>query len=177
VPSTALIVIDMLSPYDHEDAEQLAESAKEAVPQISELLDRAAADEDTLTVFVNDNFEHWDRQRDDLVRAALDGRHPELIEPLKPPEDAPFFMKGRHSIFYQTSVDHLLQVEGVKRLVLVGQVTEQCILYSALDAYLRGYDVRVPKDAVAHIVPEWAEAAFGMMEGNMHADVLESANS
>jgi nicotinamidase-related amidase len=171
VPSNALIVIDMLSPYDHEDAEALAESAKEAVPRISELLDRAAGDEDTMIVFVNDNFEHWDRQRDDLVRAALDGRHPELIEPLKPPADAPFFMKGRHSIFYQTSVDHLLQVEGVKRLVLTGQVTEQCIQYSALDAYMRGYEVHVPRDAVAHINTEWADAVFGMLEKNMHADL------
>ena len=63
----------------------------------------------------------------------------------------PFLPKGRHSIFYQTALDHLLRVENVERLVLTGQVTEQCILYSALDAYLRGYDLIVPPDAVAHI--------------------------
>jgi len=41
--------------------------------------------------------------------------------------------------------------EGVDRVVLTGQVTEQCILYSALDAYIRHLEVRVPPDAVAHI--------------------------
>ncbi len=86
-------------------------------------------------------------------------------------------MKGRHSIFYQSSVDHLIQVAGTSsRLILCGQVTEQCIQYSALDAYMRGYEVVVPRDAVAHINPEWAEAAFGMMEKNMHADLTPVAD-
>src|SRR3954471_10249969 len=168
---TALIVIDMLNPYDHEDAEKLAESVVEQLPQMVELRDRAARADDTLTIHVNDNYEHWDSMREDLVRRALDGRRPDLVKPLLPDTAAPFIAKGRHSIFYQTSVDHLLQVEQVKRLVLCGQVTEQCIQYSALDAYMRGYDVRVPRDAVAHIVPEWAEAALGMMAANMHAEV------
>jgi len=34
---------------------------------------------------------------------------------------------------------------------LTGQVTEQCILYSALDAYVRHFEVVVRPDAVAHI--------------------------
>jgi nicotinamidase-related amidase len=171
VPHTALAIIDMLNPYDHDDAEPLAESARGAVRRIAELCDRAMAADDVLVVYVNDNHEHWDYTREDLVQRALDGRHPELVEPIAPPRGVPFLVKGRHSIFYQSSVDHLLQVQGVRELVLCGQVTEQCIQYSALDAYIRGYEVRVPRDAVAHIVPEWAEAALGMMAENMHAEV------
>ena len=86
-------------------------------------------------------------------------------------DGVPFLPKGRHSVFYQTPLDHLLQVQGVKRLVMCGQVTEQCIFYSALDAYLRGYEVDIPRDAVAHIVPEFAEAALGMAEKNLHAEI------
>jgi nicotinamidase-related amidase len=173
---TALIVIDMLNPYDHEDAEKLAESVAEQLPQIVELRDRAERAADTLTIYVNDNYEHWQRTREDLVRTALDGRRPDLVEPLLPDKAAPFIAKGRHSIFYQTSVDHLLQVEQVKRVVLCGQVTEQCVQYSALDAYMRGYDLSVPSDAVAHIVPHWARAAREMMAGNMHADLTSVAD-
>jgi nicotinamidase-related amidase len=171
VPRTALAIIDMLNPYDHEDADALAESARDAVPRIAELRDRAMAADDVLVVYVNDNHEHWNDTREDLVDRALRGRHPELIDPIVPPRDVPFLVKGRHSIFYQSAVDHLLQVQGVRELVLCGQVTEQCIQYSALDAYMRGYEVRVPRDAVAHIVPEWADAALGMMAKNMHAEV------
>jgi nicotinamidase-related amidase len=173
---TALIVIDMLNPYEHEDAEKLAASVAHQLPQMVELRERAARADDTLTIHVNDNYEHWDFMREDLIRNALDGRRPDLVEPLLPDRAAPFIAKGRHSIFYQTSVDHLVQVEEVKRLVLCGQVTEQCIQYSALDAYMRGYEVCVPADAVAHIEPDWARVAFEMMDKNMHVDLTSVAD-
>jgi nicotinamidase-related amidase len=56
--------------------------------------------------------------------------------------------------------------------VLTGQATEQCILYSALDAHIRHIPVIVPRDAVAHIHEDLAEAALRMMEINMEADVV-----
>ena len=102
------------------------------------------------------------------MERALQGKRPELVEPIAPEGDRPFLPKGRHSIFYETAVGHLLRVEDVERVVLVGQVTEQCILYSALDAYLRGFEVVVPPDAVAYIDADLAEAALRMMEQNMH---------
>ncbi|MDX6719853.1 MAG: hypothetical protein QOJ63_2107, partial [Solirubrobacteraceae bacterium] len=52
--------------------------------------------------------------------------------------------------------------------------TEQCILYSALDAYVRDLRVAVPLDGVAHIDPELADAALRMMRRNMRADVQPS---
>ena len=169
MPETALIVIDMLNRYEHEDAEPLVRSVEEQLPQIVALRDRAAASDDVLLVYSNDNFEHWESTRDDLVRDALEGARPDLVEPIVPPADVPFLPKGRHSIFYETPVAHVLQTQGIRRVVMCGQVTEQCILYSALDAVLRGYDVEVATDAVAHVVPEFAEAALGMMEKNLHA--------
>jgi nicotinamidase-related amidase len=98
------------------------------------------------------------------------------VEPIAPVGRVALLQKGRHSIYYQTALDHLLRVEEVRRVVLVGQVTEQCILYSALDAYLRGYELVVPPDAVAHIDPELAEAALGMIERNMHAELVPAAD-
>ena len=171
MPRSALLVIDMLNTYDHEDADRLAESVRGALPRIVALRDRAADDDDTLLVYVNDNHDHWELDRDELVERAANGRRPDLVEPIAPHGRLPFVPKGRHSIFYRTAVDHLLRVNEVQRVVLTGQVTEQCILYSALDAYLRGYEVSVPRDAVAHIHPDLAEAALKMMETNMHADV------
>jgi nicotinamidase-related amidase len=176
MPKTAVLVIDMLNPYEHDDAEPLAASVKEALPAIVELRDRArAAPDDVLTVYVNDNYEEWEAERRDLVEQALAGRHPELVEPIAPDGDVPFVFKGRHSIFYETPVAHLLNSQEVERIVLTGQVTEQCILYSALDAYLRGYEVAVPRDAVAHIHGDLAEAALKMMATNMHADLTPAA--
>jgi nicotinamidase-related amidase len=174
VPETALLVIDMLNAYDHEDAEPLAESVREKLPAIVRLRDEARdAPNDILTVYVNDNHDAWEKGREDLVQLALDGRHPDLVEPIAPREPVPFIAKGRHSIFYQTAIDHLLRANEVQRIVMCGQVTEQCILYSALDAYIRGYDIVVSPDAVAHIDAELAQAALRMMETNMHVELLD----
>ena len=69
----------------------------------------------------------------------------------------------------------LIGQKGIDSLVLVGQVTEQCILYSALDAYVRHLQVTVPPDAVAHIHEDLADAALRMMERNMDARLTPSA--
>jgi nicotinamidase-related amidase len=57
---------------------------------------------------------------------------------------------------------------------MTGQATEQCILYSALDAYVRHFQVAVPRDAVAHIYEHLARAALEMMDRNMHAQITSA---
>jgi nicotinamidase-related amidase len=175
MPRSALIVIDMLNNYDHKDAESLAASVQQQLPRIVELREEAKRRDDVLLVYVNDNHDQWHAGREELVERALEGAHPELVEPIMPIDPVPFLPKGRHSAFYQTALDHLLRIEDVERVVLTGQVTEQCILYTALDAYLRGYEVVVSPDAVAHIHEDLARAALQMMDVNMHAQLLPAA--
>jgi nicotinamidase-related amidase len=170
VSSSALIVIDMINAYDFPDADKVASSARHVVPVIEELIERAQED-GTPVIYVNDNFGHWRSNRDELIEEALNSEHSDLVEPIAPSDDALFVVKARHSIFYQTPLEYLLGQEGIDRVILTGQVTEQCILYSALDAYIRHLEVRVPADAVAHIYEDLAEAALKMMERNMSADV------
>jgi nicotinamidase-related amidase len=170
VPRTALIVVDMLNSYEHADAERLTESVERSLPAMERLIGRAA-DEDVLTIYVNDNFGAWNSNRDELLRSALDGRFRHLVEPIAPRDDTLFVVKARHSIFFQTPLEYLLGQEEVDRVVLIGQVTEQCILYSALDAYIRHLEIAVPRDAVAHIHEHLAEASLELMELNMDADV------
>jgi nicotinamidase-related amidase len=171
VPHTALIVVDMLQTYDFDAGEQLAESAAEVVEPLVDLIERARDDDDVVTIHVNDALGPWTSDRRKILEHALDGRHPELVEPFEPPDDGLFVVKARHSIFYGTPLDHILGQEGVKHLVLTGQATEQCVLYSALDAHIRHIPVTIPRDCVAHIHPELASAALRMMECNMGARI------
>jgi nicotinamidase-related amidase len=170
VNRTAVVVIDMINPYEHADADRLVGSVRTVLPQISGIVERADG-ADVPVIYVNDNFGSWRSNRDDLVESALQGRHPELVEPIRPTADSVFVVKVRHSIFFQTPLEYLLSQEGIDRLVLIGQVTEQCVLYSALDAHVRHMDVCVPTDAVAHIHAELADAALRMMELNMGAEI------
>jgi nicotinamidase-related amidase len=173
--STALIVVDMLNAYEHEDAERLTESVKLVVDPISELIARAER-EGVELVYVNDNYGDWRVSQEDLVKQALNGARPDLVEPLVPPKDADFVMKARHTIFYMTPLEYLLGQKEISHLVLAGQVTEQCILYSALDAYVRHFEVSIPRDGVAHIHENLADAALEMMERNMDAEITSCAD-
>jgi nicotinamidase-related amidase len=173
VPGSALIVIDMLNRYEHDDAEPLVESVRESLPAMRAMID-AAREHEVLTVWVNDNYGDWSANAGKLAANALRGHEPDLVEPVVPPDDAPFVIKARHSIFYETQVEYLLRQYEITRVTLIGQVTEQCILYSALDAYVRHFELAVPPDAVAHIHPDLAEAALRMMETNMRAQLVSA---
>jgi nicotinamidase-related amidase len=168
--ATALLVVDMLNTYEHEDAERLAESVADVIDPVRSLIDRARED-DVPLVYVQDNYGDWNTSAEELGRRATEGRRPELVEPVLPPADAAFVVKARHSVFYQTLLEYLLDHLGVGRVVLAGQVTEQCILYSALDAYVRHFQVAVPRDGVAHIHEDLGRAALQMMERNMSAEI------
>ena len=167
---SALVVIDMLNAYDFDDAEKLAESVREVLPTITKLIERAG-EAGIPVVYVNDNYGDWNSSAEELYETARRGRFPELVEQIAPRDDVKFVIKGRHSIFYGTPFEYLLKELEVDRLILTGQVTEQCVLYSALDAYIRDLDVAVPRDAVAHIHDDLAEASLRMMETNMSAEV------
>jgi nicotinamidase-related amidase len=170
-----VIVVDMLNPYDHEDAEPLMASVRQTLPQLRRLIDSAAR-RDLEIVYVNDNYGDWTAGRPELVARALGGKAPGLVEPIVPVADFPFVVKARHSIFYQTLLEYMLRQSGIDRIVLSGQVTEQCILYSALDGYVRHFSVVVSRDCVAHIDAEFAEASLRMMERNMHAEITSTVD-
>jgi nicotinamidase-related amidase len=173
VSKAALIVVDMLNRYEHEDAEPLRDAVRTVLPAMAGLAARARAADASL-VYVNDNHGDSTVGRAALTDWAMDGADPALVEPIAPAPDVPFLVKARHSAFYATQLEYLLRQAGVAELVLVGQVTEQCILYPALDAYVRHFQVVVPHDAVAHIDEELGSAALRMMEANMRANIVDT---
>lgn len=168
----AILVIDMLNTYRHEDADLLIPNVENIVEPLTGLIASARDREDIDLIYVNDNYGDFTAEFDDLVRNALDGERPDLVSPIAPEPGSLQVLKVRHSAFYASSLNYLLGRLDTQRLILTGQVTEQCILYSALDAYVRHYSFVVPPDAVAHIDAELGDAALTMMEKNMHAEIV-----
>jgi nicotinamidase-related amidase len=176
VSTTALIVVDMLNPYDHKDAEALAAGVEDVVGPLAELVDRAHEHDDVRLIYVNDNYGDFSADRKDLIDRALHGERPDLVEPVLPPAGCTFLTKVRHSVFYGTPLEYVLRREGAETLILTGQVTEQCVLYSALDAYVRHFSIKVPRDAVAAIDEELGDAALRMMDRNMRAEITTAGD-
>jgi nicotinamidase-related amidase len=173
--ASAVCVVDMLNPYDHEDAELLTANVEGVLESIAGLVERARR-EGAEVIYVNDNYGDWNSSQEELAERAMSGRRPDLVEPLLPPDGASFVIKARHTIFYMTPLEYLLSQREIDHLVLTGQVTEQCILYSALDAYVRHLKVTVPPDGVAHIHEDLSDAALKMMERNMRAELTACAD-
>ena len=166
-----LLIIDMLSDYEFPDGERLAQTAQPAVERIRDARD--AADEAGVRVgYANDIHDQWSCSTQQLCERALGGRRPELVRPLLPRTDDAFLHKGQHSAFYGTPLAHLLHEEEIEEVVLTGQVTEQCVLYTALDAHVRHYAITVLEDAVVALDGKLGTAALRMMEANMGARVI-----
>ncbi len=173
--ATAVLVVDMLNDYRHPDAEQLAESVSTVIDPLVGLIEEANRRDDVDLIYVNDNRGDFTADYRTIISGALDGARPDLVEPVLPQSDWLSLLKVRHSVFYATSLDYLLRRLETRRLVLTGQVTEQCVLYSALDGYVRHFEVVVPPDASAHIDAGLGAAALEMMRRNMSAQLEDAA--
>jgi nicotinamidase-related amidase len=171
--SQVLLVVDMISDYAFPDAEHVTGAVEQAVPAIRRAREIADA-ADVRVVYVNDILDDWRCSRVETVRRALEGERPDLVEPIAPRDDDAFFFKGRHSAFYGTLLAHYLSTTETERVVFTGQVTEQCILYSAHDAHVREYDVTILRDAVASLDDEQGMAALQMMRANIHAEIVDA---
>jgi nicotinamidase-related amidase len=172
---TALLVVDMLNAYRHPDAELLTANVAPIVEPLGELISRARNSDEVDLIYVNDNHGDFTADYGDIVRSALEGERPDLVKPILPEAGCRIMTKVRHSAFYSTPLEYLLSQLGVHRVILTGQVTEQCILYSALDAYVRHFEVVVPTDVVAHIDDQLCDAALRMIERNMGGTLITAA--
>jgi nicotinamidase-related amidase len=173
---TAILVVDMMNNYRHPDAEHLIPNVEKIIDPLADLLQRTRDADGVDVIYVNDNYGDFTAGFSDLVRAACQGERPDLVDPIVPTDHCRALTKVRHSAFYASPVAYLLRRLGTERLILTGQVTEQCILYSALDAYVRHFSVVIPTDAVAGIDAELGDAALTMMQRNMNAELTTAAD-
>jgi isochorismate hydrolase len=150
-PDTAaavLIIVDMLSDFESKEMAPLFRSALQAAKQIALLRKRAEA-AGIPTMYVNDNVGRWRSAGQALVeRAAKTERGRAVLEFIAPRAHDYLLLKPKHSIFYATPIDTLLQYMRSKALILTGLTSTQCILFSAMDAHVRDFDLYIPRDCV-----------------------------
>jgi nicotinamidase-related amidase len=151
----ALLLIDVINDFEHEDGERLFEHALPASERIAALA-RAARAADVPVVYVNDNFGHWKDDFDAVVAHGLrsEARGRAVVERLQPEEGDYFVLKPKHSAFFATSLEMLLGHLGAETLVLAGYAGDICVLATAIDAHMRDYGLVVPSGATASVDPE-----------------------
>ena len=89
------------------------------------------------------------REPELLGSLEREGAARRITEALLPHEDDYFVLKPKHSAFFATPLELLLQQLAAQRLVLTGITAGQCVMSTAIDAKMRDYEVIVPTDCVA----------------------------
>ncbi len=171
----ALLLIDVINDFDFPEAPQLLKHALPMARQIA-ALKRVASKLGLPVIYVNDNFGRWRSdfraQVEHCLRADRLGRP--IVELLQPDENDYFVLKPKHSAFFSTTLDTLLEYLEVETLILTGVATNICVLFTANDAYLRDYQLMVPRDCVAANTEAEHENALKQIHSILKADTRPS---
>ena len=170
-----LLIIDMVSDFQFEDGQELFANTMKIVRRIAELRQRAN-DAGVPVIFVNDNFGKWNRDFGGFVDAVREGSEEgrKITDILSPEGDDYFILKPQRSAFYATPLDVLLESMEAEKLVITGITTDICVLFTAHDAHMRGFEVVVPRDCVAAVETPFHNQAIKFMERVADAKIVRS---
>jgi nicotinamidase-related amidase len=147
--TTAVLVIDMLNDFVLKGAPLEVPRARQVIGHIRKRLARAARDRVPI-IYVCDRHRKDDPEFGVWPKHAVNGSQgSEIIADLNPRSRDYIIDKVTYSAFFRTKLEKLLKKLGTKRIVITGLSTESCVLYTAVDAFMRGFQVEVPEECVA----------------------------
>ena len=173
--SVALLLIDVINDLEFSAGDRLLAHALPMARRLAELKRQAKA-LGIPAVYVNDNFGRWQSDLHRLIRHCLeDGvRGRPVVELLRPDDDDYFVLKPKHSGFFSTTLDILLDYLKVQTVILTGIATNICVLFTANDAYMRDFHLLIPSDCVAAQDAGENEHALAQMREVLKADTTPS---
>jgi nicotinamidase-related amidase len=173
--STVLLLVDVINDFDFPRSDDLMRFALPAARRIVALKKRLKA-RGIPAIYVNDNFGRWQSDfKKQVGRCISDqSKGAPVARLLIPGEDDYFVLKPKHSAFFSTSLDVLLDYLGARKLVVTGLAGDICVLFTANDAYMRDYELIVPSDCIASETAAANRNACKQMQRFLHADVRHS---
>jgi len=172
----ALLLIDVINDLDFPEADELLAHAVPMARQVAALTKRAKQT-GIPVVYVNDNFGRWrsdfKAQVDHCLQDGVRGKP--VVELLRPADDDYFVLKPKHSGFFSTALDTLLEYLGVETVILAGIATNICVLFAANDAYMWDFYIVVPSDCVASNSEDENRHALEQMRKVLKADTRPSS--
>jgi nicotinamidase-related amidase len=171
-----LLLVDFINPLNFPGAEQLASAAVEAARATAVLKERLAA-EGVATIYANDNYGVWQSDFHSLVSACLgmEGPPGEIARLLYPQAQDLTILKPRHSAFFASPLELLLTEMDTRELIICGLATDICVQLTAMDAFLREFQIWVPSDCNAAESPQAKDTALAYMANILKCEVAPSA--
>lgn len=175
VSGTALLLIDVINDLAFEGSEPLVAQAEPMAIRLATLKRRATA-AGMAMIYINDNFGQWRSDFRQTVAHCTSRSSPgrRVSQRLRPTSRDYFVLKPKHSGFFSTTLDTLLETLGIRRVILTGIAGNICVLFTANDAYMRDLDLFVPADCIVSNTPAENEHALRQIETVLKGDVTMS---
>lgn len=169
----ALLLVDVLNDLDFEEADRLEPQVRDIVKPLRALIAHARATHIPI-IYVNDNHGRWRSDGEAVVEHVRESRGGFLAKAFAPHEEDYFILKPKHSGFYATTLDTVLRYLDAKVLIIAGLTGDRCVLFTANDAFLRDYEIVIPRDCVVSIDPRDNKQAIALMKRVLHAKICRS---
>jgi nicotinamidase-related amidase len=149
VAGTALLLIDVVNDLAFDGSGPLVAQAEAMAAPLAQLKRRATT-AGVPTIYINDNFGQWrsDFRRTVAHCTARSSPGHRVSKRLRPTARDYFVLKPKHSGFFDTTLDTLLETLGVRRVILTGIAGNICVLFTANEAYMRDYKIFAPADCI-----------------------------
>jgi nicotinamidase-related amidase len=149
VTGTALLLIDVINDLAFEGSAGLVAQAEPMAIRLAALKRRASA-AGVPTIYINDNFGKWRSDFRKTIAHCTSRSSPgrRVSQRLKPTSRDYFVLKPKHSGFFDTSLDTLLETLRIRRVILTGIAGNICVLFTANDAYMRELKIFAPADCI-----------------------------
>lgn len=173
-PGSALLVIDMLEDFVRPGASLEVPRTREILPALRRRLSRARRGGE-LVIYVCDSHGKNDpefRRMGWPPHAVAGTRGAAVVREIAPRAGDVVVEKKTYSGFYRSNLQSVLRRHGIRKVSLSGCVTNICILYTAADAAMRGYDVTVDEAVVAGLEDRTHRFALDQMEKVLGARVI-----
>ena len=172
----ALLIVDMLNTFDFPERKKLTKFAEPVAENILRLKNRLAK-RNVPIIYLNDNFGRWKSDRNEIFQICTEqgciGKT--VAEILEPTPSDYFILKPRHSGFYCTNLDILLEDLGVEKLIITGVAGNICVFFTVNDAHMRDYKIWVPKDTVASNTKKDNQYALDQMKSVLGVSIRDSS--
>jgi len=170
----ALLIIDMINDFVHPRGKLFIPQSRDILPNLSKVVDHFRKSNEEV-IFICDSHIEGDKETEIWGNHALEGEWgSQIVEELKPNPRDRIILKRRYSAFLYTDLDLYLRERGINTLYLSGVATNVCVLYTAADAFMRGYEVKVIEDCVASFSKEDHEFAIKQMREILKAEIVRS---
>lgn len=171
----ALLIIDMINDFQFDHGPILAKRAEDISSKILSVK-REMKRNGVPIIYVNDHFNLWQADVHKIARACKNPISEGIIDTIFPKDDEFFLIKPNYSGFYGTDLHTLLSNLSVKKLIITGIAGNICVLFTANDAYMRGYEIIIPSDCTASNLDEDNIYALKMMRNVLKATITVSGN-